>query len=92
MPALYQAVLDAESTGALLDDIGQTQVLEVIARDPAARRASRQTLTLSAARALFEGGQVHALQIQYLFEDTHWCDTLMRTDGGVRVVRIAHES
>lgn len=43
--------------------------------------------TLAEAAALLKGGAVLAIQLRYRAEGQAWCDTLLRTPSGFRLVR-----
>jgi len=93
LSAVHADDIDASGVEALFRDLAlQTQVLEVRAKGPAARYASKLEVDLEGARQAFAEGRVHALQIRYVFEGAVWCDTVMRRPTGARVVRMREQA
>ena len=88
LPDVQQAVLDAATLDALFSDLAQcAEVLSVVlktSRGPVAEAS----VSLAAGRAALEEGTARGVQIRYRHEGTEWCDTLLRTPAGVRLVRV----
>lgn len=88
LPDLHQADLDDATVAALFRDLAAcAQILEVQVKGGATARSSARP-DLDTARDLLLGGQVRAIQVRYAYQGAQWLDTLMRTPGGVRVVRM----
>lgn len=86
---LTQAVLDPPTVATLFDDLEScTNVLAVLTKGGATLRTNPRNITLREAEALLVGGKVQAVQVQYVFEDQQWRDTLMRRPDGVQLVRM----
>ncbi len=93
LPPLQQTVLDDATAAALFRDLAAcTKILAVRPKlsatgyiDPAAE------LTLDGAAAGLSNGALRAVQVRYLYDEREWCDTLLATPNGLRVVRICQE-
>lgn len=89
LPALQQTVLDAPTLEALFRDLAQcTQILAVIPKGGPQAYAADRGIDLEAARTGLASGQFRGVQVRYRYEKQDWCDTLLATPGGVRLVRI----
>jgi len=89
LPDLQEAALDADTLAALVRDLEtQTRILDVIVKGGAVQRADTSPTTLSGSVAQLLNGQVRGVQVRYEHAGSEWRDTLMRRDGGVRLVRI----
>lgn len=89
LPQVHDALLTPPAIDALFADLElMAQALEITARAPGARRAATDRLTLADARAALTSGTVAALQVRYRFDGADWCDTLIRTASGARLIRI----
>jgi hypothetical protein len=77
----------------LLGDIAAcTELLEILPKYAAAQKAlNGSTLTLAQTAELLESNAVRGIQLRYRYEGAVWCDTLMRTAEGYRIVRIRHD-
>ena len=90
LPALQQTVLDAPTLEALFRDLAQcTQILAVVPKGAPQAYAPDRGIDLEAARAGLISGQFRGVQVRYRYEGQEWCDTLLATPGGVRLVRIS---
>lgn len=89
LPALHEATLDNEALARLFNDLSNSAVIErVIVKSDGMRRADAAPLSLEAARAAFESGAAAAVQVRYTYDGASWCDTILRTPTGAKVVRI----
>lgn len=88
LPPVYAEDLDDDAVRDLLRDIElRGSILEVRLKGGAQARATPARQGWEAARSAFASGQVVGLQVRYAHEGAVWCDTLMRTRDGVRLVR-----
>lgn len=92
LPELQDALLDEATLDRLVADLG------LVATDLSVRlKAGAEVLTGDQAVSLADGvealrsGTVLGLQVRYRHANQRWCDTLLRTAGGVRLVRIQLE-
>jgi hypothetical protein len=89
LPALQQTVLDAATLDALFRDLATcTQILAVIPKGSAQGYANEKAITLADARVGLDAGSFRGVQVRYRYDDKEWCDTLLATPAGVRLVRI----
>jgi hypothetical protein len=89
LPALQQAALDRETLEALFRDLSQcVSLLAVLPKGVAQGHAAEQGISLEAAKEGFIAGTLRGVQIRYLFEGQEWCDTLLNSPSGPRLVRI----
>jgi hypothetical protein len=89
LPELQDEVVDDETVRGLFADLSElTRVLEIKLKGGLTEHSESGSLDLSSAESQLLGGSVHGVQILYEFEDELWCDTLMRVDGGTRLVRM----
>jgi hypothetical protein len=92
LPALQQTVLDAPTLEALFRDLAQcTQILAVIPKGGPQAYAADRGIDLETARAGLASGVFRGVQVRYRYENQEWCDTLLATPGGVRLVRISQD-
>ncbi|MBK9992313.1 MAG: hypothetical protein IPP19_16735 [Verrucomicrobia bacterium] len=90
LPALQQTVLDEATLDALFRDLAQcTQILAVIPKGAPQAYAAERGIDLEAARAGLASGIFRGVQVRYRYDGQEWCDTLLATPGGVRLVRIS---
>lgn len=90
LPALQQTVLDAPTLDALFRDLAQcTQILGVIPKGAPQAYATDRGISLEAAREGLASGAFRGVQVRYRYEKQEWCDTLLATPSGVRLVRIS---
>lgn len=90
LPTLQQTVLDAPTLEALFRDLAQcTQILAVVPKGAPQAYAAGHGIDLEAARAGLASGAFRGVQVRYRYEGQEWCDTLLATPGGVRLVRIS---
>lgn len=83
---LQDQLIDADTLAQLLGDIElATQLVEVRVKRGTNSHAETSKRELSQVHsALAEGS---AVQLRYVWRDKQWCDTLLPTAGGVRLVR-----
>lgn len=87
LPELHQGELDEGTLRALFDDLERhTEVLDVLVKG--AGYANEAPVPLREAQAALTSGAVRGVQVRYRWDGAEWRDTLMRTAGGVRVVRM----
>ncbi len=85
LPTLTSADLDPATLEALFADLeALADIEEVQIKGASATRAGLTDLA-EARRALAYGA--HGVQIRYRWEGQGWLDTLLRTPGGLRLVR-----
>ena len=91
LPPLQTATLDEDTLDRLFQDISAlASPPEVIVKwAPCEHTPDDHTSLVEARRALGDG-RAFGLQLRYRLDGALWFDTLLRTDGGVRLVRIAH--
>ena len=89
-PELFEGDLDDARLRELFTDLASCAEIRHI-RMRGSDAATTPTPTLDEARDLLLADRVKAVQIVYRFEDGEWCDTLMRRDDAVRLVRVRQE-
>lgn len=89
LPELHTAELDEPTLGALLDDLERhTEVLEVQLKLSPGQHADTVGRGLREAWQLLRSGQVRGVQVRYRYQGGEWRDTLLRSGGHVRIVRM----
>lgn len=89
LPELHSGDLDAETVGALFDDLERHAViLDVLVKAAPNRHVSGAALPLREAQALLAAREVRGVQIRYHWQGAEWRDTLMQLPTAVRVVRM----
>lgn len=89
LPDVYQGDLDQSSYLALLEDLRALPQVEVSVKAGARSFVpERATISLDAAREALEAGEIRAVQVRYVFEGAIWIDTIVRTPGTLRLVRV----
>ena len=93
LPPLQQTVLDPATVQDLFRDLAAcTQIIAIRPKTRAEGHIdAAATLTLDDAAAGLRDGSFRAVQVRYRYEDQEWCDTLMSTPAGLRVVRICQD-
>lgn len=90
LPPVEEGLLNAAGVRALLDDVEAcTTLLEV--RLKGARQERAGTADLAAARQALLLGQARGVQLRYRHDGGTWCDTLLATPAGWRVIRICQD-
>lgn len=91
-PPVQQAVLDEATLDALFRDLAEcTQVLAVVPKDAAQAMAADRAIGLADALPALRAGALRGVQVRYRWERKEWCDTLLATPAGVRLVRICSD-
>ena len=89
LPPVQVAMLEPATLARLFDDLARDAILSSAQiRAPGSVRGEAAPPSLAEARQRFESGSVQGLQLRYRLGATSWCDTLLRTAEGVRLVRI----
>lgn len=89
LPELHDAILDAASVDELFTYVAsEGREVEVRVKGGAEARSSDEPLTLAEARDALLRGHAVGVQLRYMRRGELWCDTLMRTDAGTRLVRM----
>jgi hypothetical protein len=92
LPELQEALLDERTLDQLFFDVKHAaELLGVSFKGGEQERAASSGATLEQAREALREGWVLGVQLRYRFRGREWWDTLLRTDQGVRLVRIAPE-
>lgn len=93
LPPLQQSVLDAPTLAALFSDLAAcTEIIAILPKTHATQYIEPTAgLTLTDAHTGLADGSFRAVQIRYRYDSQEWCDTLMKTPGGIRVVRICQD-
>ncbi len=87
LPPIHTADIDRATIEQLFADLAAcTQITAIHPRVP--RDQPPPALTLAQARADFLAEKVSGLQIHYLYENKTWCDTLLASRTGARLVRV----
>jgi hypothetical protein len=87
LPELHEGDLDRAGVETLFADLAACAEVQHV-RTRGAPGSGDAEPSLDEARDRLLAGTVKAVQIVYRFEGEGWCDTLMATPGGVRVVRV----
>ncbi len=87
---VYEATLDEAALAALFRDLQALDTpVEVVLKRGAQRHAEQEPeVTLPMAYQLLLGREVRALQLRYTHEQKLWCDTLIASEAGTRIVRM----
>jgi hypothetical protein len=89
LPELQDAVLDLATLRQLLFDIAtQTELLEVRLKGEPRSYARVDPCDLVEAAAQLLDRRVLGVQVRYRYRGAEWWDTLLGTQGGVRLVRV----
>ena len=78
---------DAELCQLLFDIEHAAELLDVRVKARPGRYAEAGRPALAEAAGLLRGGDVLAMQVRYRAQGQVWCDTLLRTPSGFRIVR-----
>jgi hypothetical protein len=70
----------------------ETTVLGVLVKGGTSERANAPSPSLGTAREILLREEARGLQIRYLHRGVEWWGTLMRTQAGVRFVRVRRDS
>jgi len=90
LPELREADLDEAGLRALFRDLAAAATIDEI-RCKQAREHHADSATISAETALdwLLEGRVRGVQVRYRYQGEAWCDTVLATADGHRVVRMA---
>lgn len=89
LPDLHEAMLDEAGVRALFGDLAAAATIdEVRCKQGRDRRADPATHSLDAALEALLARQVLGVQIRYRYEGEAWCDTVIATAAGHKVVRM----
>ncbi len=89
LPDVQQSVLDDATLQALFRDLAQfTQILAVIPKMSAAAMVAETSLNLENAHDGLRSGAYRGVQVRYRYDNQEWCDTLLNTPAGIKLVRI----
>lgn len=90
LPELREADLDEAALRALFRDLaGATQIADIRCKSAPGQRAEPSRVSPEDALAWLLEGRVRGVQVRYRYDDQDWCDTILATSGGHRVVRMA---
>ncbi len=93
LPDVQQAVLDAATLDALFRDLALcTRILAVVPKTAATGMVTEGSISLDDARVGLTSGAFRGVQVRYRYDQQEWCDTLMATPAGVRLVRMCTDS
>jgi ferredoxin-type protein NapG len=91
LPELHEAELDEAGLRQLFGDLASaTQALEVRLKRGPTERGAAASVSAAEALGLLVGGTVRGVQVRYRYDDEDWCDTILATPVGYRVVRLAN--
>jgi hypothetical protein len=85
---LLEARLEPEDLAALYRDIAVLAEVRSVRTDACQGTPPRG---LGDAFEALELRTAHRVQLRYRFDDTDWCDTLIREQDGVRLVRVCED-
>jgi hypothetical protein len=90
LPPLQQARLDEPTLDQLFSDLAACATVRSV--QPRTHPSAPPVfLTVADARVGLKDGTLRGLQIRYRYEGKDWCDTLLRGQDGVRLVRICED-
>jgi len=89
LPSMQDALLDEQTLAALVRDLNEcATVTEVLIKGSAPADTAAHSVQLDDAVLRLVNGTVRGVQVRYTFEGESWCDTLMQTPQGIRLVRV----
>jgi hypothetical protein len=89
LPTLQDEEINLTTASTILSDIEHgADVLDVRLKGSASAHVLPGRVSIGLARETFLRGSVAGVQIRYRHQGRHWCDTLMRTPTGARIVRL----
>jgi hypothetical protein len=92
LPELQQAILEPAILEQLFHDLEHcTDIIEVIPKFRRQAQVAPANITLQQAAALLDTREARAVQVRYRYQNADWCDTLMVTPEGIRLVRIRQD-
>lgn len=88
LPDLQEVEFSFAALGAYLKELRDTEVpVDVTVKGSVSARPER-SLELSGVESALRAGEIRGAQLRYLYRGQSWTDTLLRTQQGVRLVRI----
>jgi len=93
LPPMQDALLDEQTLAALVRDLNECAEIDdvMLKGDNRFVPGAQQNVSLDEAVLKLHSGEVHGVQVRYRFEGRSWCDTLMSTGDGVRLIRIEQQ-
>lgn len=92
LPPMQSAILDEPTLAALVRDLNQcAHINEVLVKGGPQTQTDAQQIKLDDAVLKLLNGELRGVQIRYRHEGQPWCDTLMRTNEGIRLVRVQQQ-
>lgn len=89
LPEMTDAMLGGEELASLFRDYRDcTSGVQIQVKSGPGLVAPHASPTLDAAEELLRSQSVRGVQVRYSFGGCSWCDTLMATGAGVRLVRV----
>jgi ferredoxin-type protein NapG len=89
LPELTEAELDDDALCTLFRDLGAAaEIDDIRCKQAPDRRAGASRISLEEALAWLLEGRVRGAQVRYRYDGKAWCDTILATPTGHRVVRI----
>jgi hypothetical protein len=89
LPEMNDAVLREEELAALFRDYRACAAgVEIQIKSGPGLVGNHPRPSLEEARQLLLERRVRGVQFRYAFDGSRWCDTLMSTSSGVRLIRI----
>lgn len=91
LPDVFEGLLDVDGLDDFARDLARLPgPIEVCVKHAVKQRVDeRCALSFEEALRSLVAGEVRAVQLRYVHDGARWCDTLMRTDKGTRLVRMA---
>ncbi len=90
LPPVHTATIDSATVAQLFTDLAAcAQITAIHPRVPNGQ--TPPTLSLDEARQGFLSGSITSLQIHYQHDNKTWCDTLLASANGTRLVRISND-
>lgn len=90
LPSVYDTLFQSEQLAQLFDDIAAcTCVSEILLKNSEQTYGHTQPVTLEDAFQKVTQQEVRGVQIRYHYAGQDWCDTILKSQDGYRVVRIA---
>jgi hypothetical protein len=92
VPMMVEGNLDDPSIERYLQELTtQAELIAIRAKGASMDYSMGLSAELSSTLQQLRDGSLRSVQINYLFSDDHWTDTLFQSPQGLRVVRCRHE-
>jgi len=89
MPDTWNGIISEETFHQFIADLGQyAQTVSVREKCHPTKLTRDGTSDLVTAQKHLLDGSAYSIQVRYIFDGQAWCDTLFRTDAGIRLVRM----